>query len=321
MKLPFSIGIKFVFRIILPGFFLALGLLPILRTIVDLSGKLMPLDYAFPIAVVLLGWLLVVFDMPIYMAFEGRRYWPQFLQRLLKESERKRLRRLKGIIDDFEKSDRQKYIEASVEIRWFPLDESGHWEVRYPTRLGNLLTAYEEYSKRIYGMWQGFYWPRIWLTLDKDLREEIDSRQALADSALYTVFALYACGTLCVFYAALYLLGITTVGYLPRPPYFWLLPLISIGAGYFIYRQSLHVHSQFGETFKAVFDQFGRGVLLPEVVGAIAHLTGDSSLKIAPIEQQNLAVWFYLHNYRIKCGRCDKVMYPLEVRGHNCTTA
>ena len=183
---------------------------------------------------------------------------------------------------------------------------------------GNLLTAYEEHSKEVYGMWQGFYWPRIWLRLDKDLREEIDSRQALADSCLYTVFALYISGILCLFYAALYLFGIQWLSYLPRSPFYWTLPLLCFGLGYFIYRQSLHVHAQFGETFKAVFDQHGYQVMFPHIVTAISYLCKNTRLKTAPVEEQNMAVWFYLHNHRIKCPECGRVMLPIEAAGHKC---
>ena len=318
MKLPFTLGIKFVFRIILPGFILALGFLPILRTIVDLTDKLIPLEYAFAIAILLLGWLLVAFDMPIYMVFEGRRYWPEILRAFFNRREKKRLRGLEDTIKNHKKDDHRKYIEASVEIRRFPLDSTGHWEARLPTRLGNLLTSYEEYSKRIYGMWQGFYWPRIWLTLDKDLREEIDSQQALADSSLYSVFALYSCGVLSLIYAFLYLMKLPVGGYLPRPPYYWVLPLVSFASGYFIYRQSLHVHAQFGETFKAVFDHHGQKVMFPEIVGAIASLT-DVSLRTAPVEKQNQVVWSYLNNYRVKCAGCDVTILGSELRQHKCS--
>jgi hypothetical protein len=319
MKLPFSLGLKFVFRVILPGFVLALGFFPILRTVVDLLKGLLTVEYAFIGAVLVLGWLVVILDMPIYMAFEGRRYWPKPLRALCTVRERRRLRKLERIITEFQTTDRRKYIEASVEIRWFPLDEVGGWEVRYPTRIGNLLTAYEEYSKRIYGMWQGFYWPRIWLTLDKDLREEIDSRQALADSTLYTVFALYVCGVLCLIYAGLYLLDVHKIDNLPLWPYWWILPIACFGLGYLLYRVSLHVHAQFGETFKGLFDLHGPKVLLPVIVEAISALSKDADLKAAPVEEQNLAVWFYLHNFRIKCRRCGTVMLPVESKGHRCS--
>jgi hypothetical protein len=318
MKLPFTLGIKFVFRIILPGFILALGFLPILRTIVDLTDRLIPLEYAFAIAILLLGWILVIFDMPIYMVFEGRRYWPQILRTFFNGLEKKRLQWLEATIKKYKEVDHRKYIEASVEIRRFPLDDTGRWEARFPTRLGNLLTSYEEYSKRIYGMWQAFYWPRIWLTLDKDLREEIDSQQALADSALYSVFALYTCGFFSLVYAFLYLVGIPIAVYLPRPPYHWVLPLVSFASGYFIYRQSLHVHAQFGETFKAVFDLHGHKVMFPEIMEAIASLS-NSALKTAPVEKQNQAVWFYLNNYRVKCAGCGKTILGSELRNHKCS--
>jgi hypothetical protein len=100
MKLPFTFGIKFVFRIILPGFVLALGFLPIIRTIVDLTANVIRVDYAFGITALLLGWLIVVFDMPIYMAFEGRRYWPEVLRSFFKRRENDRLAGLQKTIDN-----------------------------------------------------------------------------------------------------------------------------------------------------------------------------------------------------------------------------
>jgi hypothetical protein len=36
-----------------------------------------------------------------------------------------------------------------------------------------------------------FYWYRVWISLDKDLKEDIDNRSALADSAVYSSFALF----------------------------------------------------------------------------------------------------------------------------------
>jgi hypothetical protein len=166
-------------------------------------------------------------------------------------------------------------------------------------------------------MYQGFYWPRIWLTLDKDLQEEIDSRQAMADSAIYTVFALYVSGVLCILYSILHLLEVTRLGYLPLAPYYWLFPLLNFAVGYFIYRQTLHVHAQFGETFKAVFDRNGHKVMFPEILQVIAGLT-DSSLSRASVEEQNMAVWRYLHNYRIKCPSCGEVIGVNELAEHKC---
>ncbi len=140
--------------------------------------------------------------------------------------------------------------------------------------------------------------------------------QALADSALYTVAALYLSGVACVAYAILRRVGATSVEYLPLAPYHWLLPLGCFALGYFIYRVSLHTHAQFGETFKTVFDQFGGGADFGEVLKRIAALTHDPALETADARTRNMAVWRYLHNYRLKCPRCGKVIHPSEAGAH-----
>ncbi len=142
MKLPFTLGIKFVYRILLPGFVLALGLLPVSRTALDFNNSVISLEYVFILEMLLLGWLFVLLDMPVYMAFEGRR-WPGPLRRLFTSVEQ---RRLDGIMKEVESDDIQRSREASVEARRFPLDDkTGRPVAKFPTRLGNLLTAFEEY--------------------------------------------------------------------------------------------------------------------------------------------------------------------------------
>lgn len=318
MKLPFTLALKFVFRILLPGFVITLGLLPVSRTLLARDGSVISLEYLFILEMLLFGWMFVLLDMPIYMVFEGRRYWPKFAWDFFLWLERKRLTRLEEDEERYSRSgDTRRSREASVEARRFPLDDAtGVSVAKFPTRLGNLLTAYEEYSKRIYGMYQGFYWPRIWVKLDKDLREEIDSMQALADSALYTVAALYMSGVVCLAYLILYLSGATFIKFLPLPFLCWLLPPACFVLGYALYRASLHTHAQFGETFKTVFDQFRQEVKFEAVLKAVSQLTHDPSLQSASVEEQNMAVWRYLHNYRVKCPRCGDVILPVEAEGH-----
>ena len=48
-----------------------------------------------------------------------------------------------------------------------------------------------------------FYLPRLWVKLDKDLREELDTQQAVADSAVYSSLALFITGLLWLAYAPL----------------------------------------------------------------------------------------------------------------------
>ena len=77
MKLPFDLGVKLVFRLLLPGFFLMLGVRPLLLSALESSGAGTAYhDLALTVATLILGWLLTILDMPIYMLFEGRRFWP-----------------------------------------------------------------------------------------------------------------------------------------------------------------------------------------------------------------------------------------------------
>ena len=215
MKLPFTFSLKFAFRLFLPGFIVSLGIFPILQTMLELLRLTITSEFAFFLSVVIIGWIFVISDMPIYMAFEGRRYWPKLLRNYFKHLEEIRLERLKKRIQKFKESDVTKYLEASVELRRFPMEEDGKYYVQSPTRIGNLIAAYESYPKRTYGMDSVFYWYRIWLTLDKDLREEIDNQQALADSTIYVIAALNVCGLLCIIYALLQMSKILLIKFLP----------------------------------------------------------------------------------------------------------
>jgi len=96
--------------------------------------------------------------MHIYMALEGRRYWPCWLRKLFLCAEESRLLMLREDFNASKNTDHVKYVELSVELRRFPLNDAGDFIARYPTRLGNLLTAYEEYPLRVYGMDSVFYW-------------------------------------------------------------------------------------------------------------------------------------------------------------------
>jgi hypothetical protein len=87
-----------------------------------------------------------------------------------------------------------------VAAEW-PVDEGGDPYALYPTQLGNILAGFELYPKVKYGIDAIFYWYRLWVSLDKDLREEIDTVQAVVDSTLYVSFTLYVSAALALFYA------------------------------------------------------------------------------------------------------------------------
>ena len=257
MKIPINFSIGLFFRLILPGFLLSVGILPLLQTLLDNLDLSQQIEAVFAVATVGLGWLMIASDMPVYMLLEGRRYWPDWLWSLLHGAEKRRLGRINQRIDDFYATDspsdtvERKYREAGVELRSFPIGPNGEHAPLYPTRLGNTITAYETYSKSRYGLEAIFYWPRIWINLSKELRQDIDDQQALADSAVYATVALLISGMLWLALGLTALLGIQVLFPL------WLL---FVGGGalflmsYPAYRVAVVLNQQFGVIFMSVID-------------------------------------------------------------------
>jgi hypothetical protein len=273
-------------------------------------------EYFFLGSTALLGWLLIILDMPIYMLFEGRRFWPGPIRKLGLNSEEKRLKKIIQTQEKYIKSDRPKYLEATVEKRKFPMSETGQYEVRFPTRLGNTITAYETYPNSRYGMDAIFYWYRIWLKLDKDTREDIDNRSALVDSALYSSFALFVSGLAWFVYAIVHTLTSAKLMYVPRLAITWPIFLAFLVSGYLTYRLSVYLHSQFGEVFKSTFDVYGKELDVSDIVKEIATITNDPELLNRSRREQFKSAWRYLHNYRVKCPICGAILAPDEIADH-----
>ena len=325
MKLPFDFGLAFFFRLILPGFLLALPIgvfaPPIAR---ELGWRTEP-EIVLLVLTILFGWLLALADMPIYMLLEGRRFWPARLRHLMLRRERQRLRFVKEQVQRHRTSDPRLYREYSVELRQFPFDEDGDYQVRFPTRLGNQLAAYEEYPDTRYGLDGVFFWPRVWLTLDKDLREELDNRQALVDSAVYSTFC-FGAGAAVWLLEALLAPFADRADALPPAGVLLFLTLVYTVLGCITYRAALHASAQYGEIFKSTFDaKLGdatrTAVNVDAVLARLAEDTGVPSLATGSSREKARTVWRYLHNYRVRCPGCrENIPAPL-VRAHTCGTA
>lgn len=300
MKLPFSLSLKFVFRLLLPGFLVSLALLPLLQVLLDLLNMPFPVAWAFPLLCLLFGWLFVVLDMHIYMLFEGRRYWPPPVKRALIKREEARLRRLASIVQGSKEQDRARYLEASVNLRRFPIDENGEYAVRAPTRIGNLILAYEYYPLHRYGMDAVFFWPRLWLLLDEDQRKELDDQQALADSAIYSSAAIFLGGIVCFVYFVAALICGDSIDLLPQPPVLLASTAICIAAACVLYRLSLEIQATFGEIFKSAFDVFRDRVKLSAVLDHIRREWPEALPENASSKEEYKAAWRYLHNYRVR---------------------
>ena len=99
MKIPFTFGLSLFYRLLIPGFILALACAPAIHTFIDrklpqLSAKL-DFMFAFPIEILLWGWLITLLHMHIYQLFEGRRlYWPRLVSQAFAAMEARRLDRI-----------------------------------------------------------------------------------------------------------------------------------------------------------------------------------------------------------------------------------
>lgn len=295
MKLPFSFATGFIFRLVLPGLILAIVFVPVIDICLGIVGYPISKDVTIPIIAVLLGWLLVLIDMPIYMIFEGRRYWPKPVRAWGIAREGKRLERLESETRERQHSgDPAAYVESALKTTQFPLSQDRKRVALYPTRLGNLIAEYEQYPDRKYGMDGVFYWYRIWVGLPKDLRDELDERQALVDSAIYIAFVLYLSAFLTTSYALLsFSTAFTWLPSLSPIPRMLVGPSLAL-LGYLLYRASLLAHAQYGHYFKAMFDRYLPEVKLEHVLSEIAEMTHEESFRLFQGRQARMAAWRYL---------------------------
>jgi hypothetical protein len=313
MKLPISLGNRFFFRVVFPGTILSAALFRITYDAASVYGQVAHLGYIFAAQIFVLGWLFVILDMPIYMLFEGRRYWPTIVRKHCFRFQRRRLRSLhktmktayereRSANTHFEKVDAQRsYLEAAVELSSFPINASNSLpSVVWPTSLGNLIAAYEQYPRLKYGLDSVFFWPRLWVSLDQENRDEIDNYQAQADGLLYAVASLLIASLVFCAYAIVDKFWPNTIRPLLPPDGEIVASLLCVVAAGFIYKISLHVHRQFGEIFKSVFDQHPSKIEVKDTIELVANVTNNSGLLNELEIVQNMAAWRFLRWHRVR---------------------
>jgi len=314
MKLPIGFGTRLFFRVVFPGAVLAPACARITQTILVFYKVHIPIEYALPIAIVVFGLFFAVLDVPIYMALEGRRFWPTWLWSYCLHRERRRLAglhramrrndtsRMIGRLSPVERSNFDRlYIEAAVILSAFPISlKTSAPTASSPTRLGNLIAAYEQYPRLKYGLDAVFFWPRVWVTIDKELREEIDSQQAQADGLLYLATALGFSSFVVLGYAIADTIAPGSLLYPEKPIWECLAATVCLLSSALVYRISLYSHAQFGELFKSVFDQHRSLLDTEEIVDLVSNLTDDPELRNRIGILRNVAVWRLLRWHRVR---------------------
>jgi hypothetical protein len=193
----------------------------------------------------------------VYKIYEGRILWPRRLLDSALAIQRLRLDRQIRRRDEAKQAGRMADLgEAWYQLRLYPTDIDGKQYVKRPTLLGNILAGYEDYPDKRYGMDSVFFWPRLWLQLEKEKKEEIDNSWSVADGFLSLSAISFVGGVFWLFTGSLKALdiGALTLPFSGRG--LILGGIIFLLLGYDLYRLSLPFHRQNGELFKSIFDLY-----------------------------------------------------------------
>jgi len=128
--------------------------------------------------------------------------------------------------------ERAEYARLDAERTRLPADPAH----LMPTRVGNLLRAAEEYPQVRYGLAAGVCWPRLWLLLPKEVREELGSARGRLDEAA----RLFAWGLLFVVWGV----------------WAWWAVLVGVVVALLAYRGMVTAALIYGELVRAAFDLY-----------------------------------------------------------------
>lgn len=308
----FNVRFPVLMRVLLPG-----GLLVgVLCNLVGWFFKLLPQGFngawqklaVIALCIFVAGALIAAVSNEIYKIYEGRIFWPRRLEKWGVNRQARRIKKLRRLADHaFSRSDFNRYNELWYRLRSYPIDDnSGEPEAARPTMLGNILAGYEQYPDNRYGMDSVFYWPRIWLQVEKEKKEEIDSQWSVADGFLSLSAISVTGGILWIVQASLVLSDFLEFA-MPLGSAEWC-ALAGVGwliLGYGFYRLSLPFHRENGELFKSIFDLYRKKVW---------SMTG-----LKPNEKEMWdAAWGYLQYYRLTCPVCGVQNVRRDDKCKNC---
>jgi Protein of unknown function (DUF2934) len=322
-KLPASLTTPLAVRVIFPGLLLSIILYPFLSNIpgfwnVLLTFKINNSSYSLQwgplllvLASVLWGSLITSLNSYIYGIYAGRLLWPQWLERWMIVRRQAKVADLRSEAERLQSG--AKYNRLWYKLKAYPIGRDGDPYASAPTLLGNILAEFESYPRLRYGMDGAFYWQRIWLSLDKDRRKEIDSKWCIGDGLLYI-------SAVCLFGAILWTAA-ALVSFLV-----WVMPehlpfhsksggliggLLLLLVAWLVYVADLPFQRANGDTFKIVFD-----IYRPQILPMLAWGPAES--------RRWRGAWAYLNYLFIECvvcknsysvvlDRCDVCNYVTEL--------
>jgi hypothetical protein len=317
MSIPFSFGFSAFIRLYLPGLFFSILTFPLFS---DLSGniKMFPnLSNPSFIPISAIFWAVIVYilDDKIYKIFVGDMLWPGFLKKFKVKRENRYVEKLskqKKKLEDEGKKKSGQYTDVWCKLNIFPINsnikDDKEYDVHRPTRLGNIIYGYESYPSTRYGMDAAFFWYRIWLRLEKNIKDEIDPVKSKADCAVFSSFVFYVSFVIHLIAFVVSYFQARNVIFLVSSKTFLIIALVSLILGYLSYLCSLSLHEIYGEFFKSIFD------LHKDVI----YEMGKPFSKEEKDKIRNM-VW-YLHFRNIYCSKCSEFHSKYKCKkGHKLT--
>ncbi|MBV9302410.1 MAG: zinc ribbon domain-containing protein [Acidobacteriaceae bacterium] len=282
-------------RVVLPGLLATAVLYRVVAwALSQLPGEL-PYSWErialYAALVFVLGALISTLSSEIYKVYEGRTFWPEKAFEWARRRQATRIAKLRRAAESA--TSPSKYDELWYKLRIYPINDEGDPEATHPTALGNILAGYEQYPGNRYGMDSVFFWPRIWLQIEKDKKEEIDSQWSVADGFLILSAVSFVGAVVWISESVLVSLHLVHGTVLPIESAS-LTALLGIGwllLGYAWYRLSLPFHRENGEVFKSIFDLYRNKIW-------------DITC-LRPQERETwYATWAYLQYLMLKCPNC-----------------
>jgi hypothetical protein len=186
-------------------------------------------------------------SLSLLRALEG--YWPRPLHGLRRRIVARRVARVRGDDERFQvlagRIDADDTLTGDEELEYLELDRRRREapaleERRLPTRLGNILRSAELRPLDKYGLDAVICWPRLWLLLPAETKQNLNEARAALDSAARLVGwgVLFAVWTVWTWWALLIAAVVAVAGY----------------------RRALGAASVYGDLLESVFD-LHRGAL------------------------------------------------------------
>lgn len=313
--IPTKMGPDFLIRTIFPGIVTFLAFFKsIVYSFIHEFWDYIDFGDKFLICVFLgffIGLFFVLCDLYIYQVLEGTRLWPKPLWRFKYNRIQKYFlnldRELEILIkrkkEELEKLSATELEELSLNIselsskvREFPPDQSKrNFTRRYPvlpTRLGNVLCEYENYSLNRYGIHMMVFWNHLGQLLPRETKEELKLKGAIADVCVYLCFVSFL--YIILGPAALLLQTESWVMIWNHliPVKSFLSLLVSILIFKFLYELSITQHKSYGRFIKSIFDLYRRK--LAEELGIKMKRTYLASKE--ELEEEK-ALWRKYQNY------------------------